>query len=698
LQATAGASCTALFDVDAARAEGLRKAYFPEAEVVRTLEEIAGLADAAVIAVPNAYHAPASITLLRAGLHVLCEKPLATSLKDAEEMAAAAESAKRILSCGLIRRFYNSTALVSTALERGLVGHPLRFEITESVWNWPMSRATFDPVVSGGGMLIDIAPHLFDLIRTWFGEVEIVEYRDDSHGGVEADCYVNVRCKGEAGEISGDIFLSRSFRTPNRVRIFCSQGFIDVDPHRHDQIRINFGSGDSAFPTTATSEPADPFTKQMRNFVEAVRGKGEPLVSARDAVETIALVERCYNARAPLELPWTEPARVYDNSRLDSFKKILVTGAAGGVGSRMVEMWAERGRLGQLKCMVRSYRTAGRIMRYPLEIAEADLLDREALGRALEGCDAVVHLGVGEKAGRETEAVVEASQRAGVRRFVHLSSASVYGRVIPSSVEELQEETKTAKTGEPYADEKAQAERVVERASRKGLRALILRPHIVYGPAMRWSAELMSLLAEGKVALVDGGGWGNLIYVDDLVDAIESALLAERGFGEPLFITDGAPIRWSDYITAHARLIGATPEHITREEAQPVRRSLRAWVTDSARSFVPVLRTEEFRNFFFESPAMQATAFRLYLTLRNRSAFRPYLERLRGGGGAPSANQSSGNRPFDEMWTVLQLSEARLSAKRAEERLGFRARTDFAEGLRRTATWFARYGLMCVKD
>lgn len=202
----------------------------------------------------------------------------------------------------------------------------------------------------------------------------------------------------------------------------------------------------------------------------------------------------------------------------------------------------------------------------------------------------------------------------------------------------------------------------------------------------------MELLAQEKTAIVEDGGWGNLIYVDDLVEAIELALLAETEAQLPFFITDGAPIRWSEYIEAHAKLIGASPQRISRAEAITARRSLREWVADSARSLVPVLRTEEFRAFFFESPVSRATAFRLYLALRNRSSLRPYLERLREGGNSTQKISQSGR--FDEMWTALQLSEARLSSARAEEALGFRARVNFAEGLRRTAEWFKRYRLI----
>ena len=94
-------------------------------------------------------------------------------------------------------------------------------------------------------------------------------------------------------------------------------------------------------------------------------------------------------------------------------------------------------------------------MRFPVEVVEGDLEDRAAVEKAARGCDAIVHLGVGERAEAETRPVVEAARKLGIRRFVHMSSAAVYGARIPASVESHQDRTPLRATGESYADEKA---------------------------------------------------------------------------------------------------------------------------------------------------------------------------------------------------------------------------------------------------
>jgi predicted dehydrogenase/nucleoside-diphosphate-sugar epimerase len=672
---------TVVCDVDTARAESLARALLPGA-VVAKLADVPAHADAAVVAVPNAHHAAISKGLLAAGVHVLCEKPLAIASADADAMLAAARASKRVLSCGLVRRCYGSTELVQQILERGFVGKPQRFVIRESVTNWPMTPASFDRQISGGGVFIDMAPHVVDLLHTWFGAPEIVSYEDDAAGGVEASARMVVRCPGG---VSGEIVLSRAYAMTNLTRILSSDGAIEVDPHRHDGVRLIFG-GARPFATEMTLPPRDVFARQLDTFVHAISNGAT--ANAEVAAAHVRSIERAYADRRSLPEPWSGPfadGRGAAAAGVARWSKILVTGASGSVGSRLIERWAAAGRLSQLRSLVRSHRSAARLHRFTPEIAVADLLDRSALLEAARGCDAVVHLGVGERARAETETLAGVCKQLGIRRFVHMSSAAVYGRRLPRAIEQAQEETPLAATGEPYADEKAAAERLVLDA--RWLDAQVLRPHMVYGPGLRWSGELMRLLPLGSVPIVDGGGTINLIHVDDLIDAVACALACDRGFGAPLFVSDGTPRPWSEYIAAHAALAGVTPPRVSAAAVDERPRTLTRWVRDSLTPLAPIVRSAEFRHFFFASPLMQATAFKAYLRLRENKLGQRWLSRLR------SSSPPSPPPSFDPTWVQMQFSQARLSSERARREIGFVAAIDFAEGLRRTRAWFDFLGL-----
>jgi nucleoside-diphosphate-sugar epimerase len=208
---------------------------------------------------------------------------------------------------------------------------------------------------------------------------------------------------------------------------------------------------------------------------------------------------------------------------------------------------------------------------------------------------------------------------------------------------------------------------------------------------MRWSAELMELLARDEVCLLQDGGWCNPIYVDDLIAAIGCALDSDEGVGQAFFITDGSPLRWSEYISAHARLLGIAPVELPRQDALPAQGSLADWMRASFLPLLPVARTAEFRAFVLKSPLMQATLFRAYLRLRDYPQVKARLERLKQV-TAPASPELQ--ERWHEVWARLQLSEARLSSARAGQVLGFSAKIDFAEGLKRTIAWFERYGLV----
>ena len=159
-----GASLRAFFG---GRAEELRKAWgAPGAVTCGSLKELLGRSDvdAVCICTPNDSHAAITLAALRAGKHVLCEKPMAVDAASAEEMVRTAEESGVFLTVGHQARFYPSAQALHGELRAGRFG-ALYFARASMVRRMgiPTWGRFFDPVVQGGGCLMDLGTHALDL-------------------------------------------------------------------------------------------------------------------------------------------------------------------------------------------------------------------------------------------------------------------------------------------------------------------------------------------------------------------------------------------------------------------------------------------------------------------------------------------------------------------------------------------------------
>jgi predicted dehydrogenase len=128
--------------------------------------------DAVYVATPVVMHAPQSIAALRAGKHVLCEKPVAMNYREAVSMVEAAGQSGRTLGIAYYRRMYPKVRRAKELIEEGAIGRPVFAECNCHSWfqdedgrrSWLL-----DPAWSGGGPLLDIASHRIDLYNFLFG-------------------------------------------------------------------------------------------------------------------------------------------------------------------------------------------------------------------------------------------------------------------------------------------------------------------------------------------------------------------------------------------------------------------------------------------------------------------------------------------------------------------------------------------------
>jgi nucleoside-diphosphate-sugar epimerase len=193
-----------------------------------------------------------------------------------------------------------------------------------------------------------------------------------------------------------------------------------------------------------------------------------------------------------------------------------------------------------------------------------DLADVGRFASALDGCVALVHCaraGDGDAAERSrldvegTLALWGAAAQAGVRRFIHLSTISVYELPTDGTIDETAPYTTR---DDAYSQSKVAIERALL-AQTGGPQLGILQPACVYGAKGGWwTGALPDLMRRGTLLVPDyGHGTANLIHVEDLAKAVLAALRVDVISGR-FIITDGRPITWAQFYDVLETVVGHT--------------------------------------------------------------------------------------------------------------------------------------------
>ncbi len=167
------------------------KPKYPDARPCSTLEDI--LADDSVqalyIASPPKFHCEQTIAAVKAGKHVLCEKPLALTVAEGEKMVQAARDAGVKLGTNFMMRFHWCHQRIKQLLDEGKLGTPVMGRAELTCWYPPMPGAFRQiPAEGGGGAFIDMGNHCIDLLEFFFGRtVEISMFMDTLVQDYEAD-------------------------------------------------------------------------------------------------------------------------------------------------------------------------------------------------------------------------------------------------------------------------------------------------------------------------------------------------------------------------------------------------------------------------------------------------------------------------------------------------------------------------------
>ncbi|MEM7313662.1 MAG: NAD(P)-dependent oxidoreductase [Planctomycetota bacterium] len=348
-------------------------------------------------------------------------------------------------------------------------------------------------------------------------------------------------------------------------------------------------------------------------------------------------------------------------------KRILVTGASGFVGGRLIEAlrMLDKSAVGTIRHWTRAARPA----RIGAEVVVCDIENPDDVARAMTGVDAVVHCAYIDTHASivgGTQNMLQAAKSAGVEHFIFISSAEVYDT---TTVGDITEESPTIPVdGKDYKNWKIEAESLC-REFNDSLGVTILRPSLIYGPfGASWSIDIAKRLQSGKWGLFEGrDGIANLVYVDDLVRLILHCLRDNRSRGQTFNSNGPNPPTWNEYFDAFNNTLGRPP----LEQVSAARSGLRTKIMDAVSGVADIILDR------FEDQLME-----IY---------------LKGGFASRVMKKIKGELDATPTGTELNDLYQRqfvLNTDKARNMLGFESTFDLNHGLQLTAEWLALHELL----
>ncbi len=291
-QERAGVALAGVVDNNRDRAEAVAREFSTQA--YSSIAELKGRIDAASIAVPTVHHLPLARAAMEAGADVLIEKPLATSLAEADELVAVAERTRRVAQVGHLERF---NPAVVAALP--LVTKPMFFEVHR--------LSVFTPRSLDVDVVMDLMVHDLDvvlaLVKSPVRELRAVGLPVISN---RVDI-ANVRIEFESGCIANFTASRVSTERVRKLRFFQPHQYISLDYGRRDLIVIEVderaaaalmrgespAQGSGPAPGIALKKPEvedrEPLRAEIEAFLYSVRARSTPAVSLADGKGVLAL-------------------------------------------------------------------------------------------------------------------------------------------------------------------------------------------------------------------------------------------------------------------------------------------------------------------------------------------------------------------------------------------------------------------------
>jgi predicted dehydrogenase len=308
-----GVELVAVVDANQAQAEAVARQFGCRA--MTAVEELRGRVDAASVAVPTIHHLPVAAGLMAAGIDVLIEKPLASTLAEADELIALARANQRVAQAGHLERF--NPAVRATL---PLITRPMFFEVHR--------LSVFTPRSLDVDVVLDLMIHDIDVVLS-FVKSEVRELRAVGLPVVSGKVDIaNVRLEFETGCVANLTASRISTERVRKLRFFQPNEYVSVDYGRQDVLQFQVAAGQKfsaaqllamatlpgavPIPGVSVNKPTvaaeEPLRAELKSFLQAVRARSTPEIPLEDgrraldvALQILAAIGE-HNRRANIQV------------------------------------------------------------------------------------------------------------------------------------------------------------------------------------------------------------------------------------------------------------------------------------------------------------------------------------------------------------------------------------------------------------
>lgn len=275
--------------------------------------------DAVSIALPNALHAPVSLAALKAGKHVILDKPFALNVREAQAVVAAARKARKVFMLGMNQRFSREAQTLKALAARGDLGeiyhakaYWLRRSGSPKFGTWFTRKD-----LAGGGCMLDIGVHMLDLCLHLMGNfkpvaVSGVTYTKFGNRGIgeggwgmsdrgkpvfDVDDFATAIIKFQNGasiELNASWVLHMDQANKNNVELFGTDAGGSVNPLRVFRFGQNKGEYEVVEPQNV--KIAYPHMNRFINWIDVILGKDKPMCTPEESLAVQKILDAVYQS------------------------------------------------------------------------------------------------------------------------------------------------------------------------------------------------------------------------------------------------------------------------------------------------------------------------------------------------------------------------------------------------------------------